>query len=78
MENEHKVKRGRKPLRRRFTPAATLCGLWRSRTNRSLRSCLAVSVPVMAVFLLLFNILTVALQVTGAEEEWGMFPLWWV
>lgn len=39
--------------------------------NRSLRSCLAVSVPVMAVFLLLFNILTVALQVTGAEEEWG-------
>ena len=65
-ENAPKVKRGRKPLRRRFTPAATLCGLWRSRTNRSLRSCLAVSVPVMAVFLLLFNILTVALQVTGA------------
>ena len=72
MENEHKVKRGRKPLRRRFTPTATLCGLWRSRTNRSLRSCLAVSVPVMAVSLLLFNILTVALQVTGAEEEWGL------
>lgn len=71
-ENAPKVKRGRKPLRRRFTPAATLCGLWRSRTNRSLRSCLAVSVPVMAVFLLLFNILTVALQVTGAEEEWGL------
>lgn len=71
-ENMPKVKRGRKPLRRRFTPAATLCGLWRSRTNRSLRSCLAVSVPVMAVFLLLFNILTVALQVTGAEEEWGL------
>ena len=71
-ENAPKVKRGRKPLRRRFTPAATLCGLWRSRTNRSLRSCLAVSVPVMAVFLLLFNILTVALQVTGAEEKWGL------
>ena len=71
-ENAPKVKRGRKPIRRRFTPAATLCGLWRSRTNRSLRSCLAVSVPVMAVFLLLFNILTVALQVTGAEEEWGL------
>ena len=71
-ENAPKVKRGRKPLRRRFTPAATLCGLWRSRTNRSLRSCLAVSVPVMAVFLLLFNILTVALQVTGAEDEWGL------
>ena len=68
-ENAPKVKRGRKPLRRRFTPAATLCGLWRSRTNRSLRSCLAVSVPVMAVFLLLFNILTVALQVTGAAEQ---------
>lgn len=67
-ENAPKVKRGRKPLRRRFTPVATLCGLWRSRTNRSLRSCLAVSVPVMAVFLLPFNILTVALQVTGAEE----------
>ena len=71
-ENAPKVKRGRKPLRWRFTPAATLCGLWRSRTNRSLRSCLAVSVPVMAVFLLLFNILTLALQVTGAEEEWGL------
>ena len=71
-ENMPNVKRGRKPLRRRFTPAATLCGLWRSRTNRSLSSCLAVSVPVMAVFLLLFNILTVALQVTGAEEEWGL------
>ena len=71
-ENMPKVKRRRKPIRRRFTPAATLCGLWRSRTNRSLRSCLAVSVPVMAVFLLLFNILTVALQVTGAEEEWGL------
>ena len=66
-ENMPKVKRGRKPLRWRFTPAATLCGLW-----RSLSSCLAVSVPVMAVFLLLFNILTVALQVTGAEEEWGL------
>ena len=26
----------------------------------------------LAVFLLLFNILTVALQVTGAEEEWGL------
>ena len=26
----------------------------------------------MAVFLLLFNILTVALQVTGAEEEWEL------
>lgn len=72
MENEQKVKRGRKPLRRRSIPAATLCGLWCSRANRSFRSCLAVSVPVMAVFLLLFNILTVALQVTGAEEEWGM------
>lgn len=72
VKNMSKVKRRRKPLRRRFTPAATLCGLWRSRTNRSLRSCLAVSVPVMAVFLLLFNILTVALQVTGAEEEWGL------
>lgn len=71
-ENMPNVKRGRKPLLRRFTPAATLCGLWRSRTNRSLSSCLAVSVPVMAVFLLLFNILTVALQVTGAEEEWGL------
>lgn len=71
-ENMPKVKRGRKPIRRRFTPAATLCGLWRSRTNCSLRSCLAVSVPVMAVFLLLFNILTVALQVAGAEEEWGL------
>ena len=72
VENMPKVKRGRKPIRRRFTPAETLCGLWRSRTNRSLRSCLAVSVPVMAVFLLLFNILTVALQVTGAEEEWEL------
>ena len=72
MENERKTMRGRKPLRRRSTPAATLCGLWRSRTNRSLRSCLAVSVPVMAVFLLLFNVLTVALQVTGADEEWGL------
>ena len=72
VKNMSKIKRGRKPLRWRFTPAATLCGLWRSRTNRSLRSCLAVSVPVMAVFLLLFNILTVALQVTGAEEEWGL------
>lgn len=71
-ENAPKVKRGRKPLRWRFTPAATLCGLWRSRTNRTLRSCLAVSVPVMAVFLLLFNMLTVALQVTGAAEEWGL------
>lgn len=71
-ENAPKVKRGRKHLRRRSSPAATLCGLWRSRTNRSLRSCLAVSVPVMAVFLLLFNILTVALQVTGAAEEWGL------
>ena len=71
-ENAPKVKRARKPLRRCFTPAATLCGLWRSRTNRSLSSCLAVSVPVMAVFLLLFNILTVALLVTGAEEEWGL------
>lgn len=71
-ENAPKVKRGRKPIRRRFTPAATLCGLWRSRTNRSFRSCLAVSVPIMAVFLILFNILTVALQVTGAAEEWGL------
>ena len=71
-ENMPKVKRGRKPLRRRFTPAATLCGLWRSRTNRCFRACLAVSVPVMAVFLLLFNILTLALQVTGAAEEWGL------
>lgn len=26
----------------------------------------------MAVFLLLFNILTLAVQVTGAEEEWGL------
>ena len=71
-ENAPKVKRGRKPLRRRSTPAATLCGLWRSRTNRSLRSCLAVSVPVMAVFLLLFNIFTVALHATGSAEEWGL------
>ena len=71
-ETMPKVTRGRKPIRRRFTPAETLCGLWRSRTNRSLRSCLAASVPVMAVFLLLFNILTVALLVTGAEEEWGL------
>ena len=59
-------------LLRRSTPAATLSGLWRGRTNRSFRSCLAVSVPVMAVFLLLFNILTIALQVTGTDEEWGL------
>ena len=71
-ENAQKSGRRRKPLRRRSTPAATLCGLWRSRTNRSFRSCLAVSLPVMAVFLLLFHILTLALQVTGAEEEWGL------
>ena len=55
-----------------FHPGGNPLRLWRSRTNRSLRSCLAVSVPVMAVFLPLFNILTVALQVTGAEEEWGL------
>ena len=71
-ENAKKGKHKRKPLRLLSTPAATLCSLWRGRTNRSFRSCLAVSVPVMAVFLLLFNILTIALQVTGAEEEWGL------
>lgn len=71
-ENAPKLRRGRRPLCRRSTPAATLCGLWRSRTNRCFRACLAVSVPVMAVFLLLFNILTLALQVTGAAEEWGL------
>ena len=62
----------RKTPLRRSTPAATLSGLWRGRTNRSFRSCLAVSVPVMAVFLLLFNIFTTALQVTGTDEEWGL------
>ena len=71
-ENAPKLRRRRRSLRRRSTPAATLCGLWRSRTNRCFRACLAVSVPVMAVFLLLFNILTLALQVTGAAEEWGL------
>ena len=71
-DNARKAKRGRRFLRRRSNPAAMLCGLWCSRTNRSLRSCLAVSVPVMAVFLLLFNVLTIALYFTGAEEEWGL------
>lgn len=71
-ESEKALRRARKPLLRRSSPAATLCALWHSRTNRSFRSCLRVSVPVMAVFLLLFNILTLAVQVTGAEEEWGL------
>ncbi len=44
----------------------------RSRTNRSLRSCLCCFRSRHGGFLLLFNILTVALQVTGAEEEWGL------
>ena len=71
-EAEPATRRGRKALRQRATPAETLCGLWRGRTNRCMRSCIRVSVPVATVFLLLFNLLHIALQVTGGEEEYGL------
>lgn len=67
-----KLGRRRSALRQCATPAATLCRLWRGRTNHCLRSCVRVSVPVVTVFLLLFNVLSISLRVTGGEEEYGL------
>ena len=71
-EDVQRVKRGGKPLRVGNTPVNSLCRLWRSRTNGSFRSCLAVSIPIMVIFLFLFNYLMLGLKVTGTAEEWAL------
>lgn len=56
-------------LKRRRSPAASLAGLWRQRTNRSFADCLAVSVPITTVFLLLLSLLLLNARAASEPPE---------
>lgn len=71
-ENTVAAKRDKKKLKLSGTQTTSLCSLWQRRTGEGLRDCLKVSISMMILFLLLFNILKLALNVAGADEKWGL------
>ena len=54
------------------TPAASLGKLWKQRTNKTFRTCLLVSVPIMTVFLIVFSYITLNMAYLTEEEEYEL------
>lgn len=51
------------------TPASSLGRLWKQRTNKTFRTCLMVSIPIMTVFLIVFSYITLNVgHLTEAAE----------
>lgn len=53
-------------------PSVALSRFWRSRTNGSLYNCLLITVPVMTIFLFLFNYLMLNIEVTTTAPEYEL------
>lgn len=53
-------------------PAAALSRFWRSRTNGSLYNCLLITIPVMTIFLFLFNYLMLDIEFITAAPEYEL------
>lgn len=52
------------------SPALSLAKLWCQRTNRVFRSCLCVSIPLISIFLFLFNYLMLNLSSVGKPPQY--------
>lgn len=59
-------------LKIKSTAEKTLTSLWRSRTNKTHRSCLAVIIPVMTVFLFLFSYLSLDIAFITEPPEYEL------
>lgn len=59
----------RKKIKITRSPVMSLTKLWRQRTNRVFRNCLCVSIPLISIFMFLFNYLTLNLTVVGEPSE---------
>lgn len=52
------------------SPALSLAKLWCQRTNKVFRSCLCVSIPLISIFLFLFNYLMLNLSAVGKPPQY--------
>lgn len=66
------VSAGRRPFDMTPPPSAALSRLWRRRTNGSLINCLLISVPVMTIFLFLFNYLVLDIEIMTAAPAYEL------
>ena len=71
-ENISNKKRRFKKLSIRSTPATSLGKLWKQRTNKTFRTCLLVSVPIMTVFLIVFSYITLNMDYLTEESEYEL------
>lgn len=55
------------------SPEKSLTAIWKQRTNREYRSCIAVAVPVMTIFLFLFGYLSLDIAMMEKPQE---YELW--
>lgn len=60
----------RKKLAFSRTPSRALAKLWRQRTNRVFQNCLCVSIPLVTVFLFIFQCLLLILSFTSTPAEY--------
>lgn len=61
-----------KPITITSPPTVALSRLWRSRTDGSLYNCLLISVPIMTVFLFLFNYQMLGIERATAAPEYEL------
>lgn len=66
------LKKTSKKLKEKAAPVKTLSSLWLQRTNKTHRSCLWVTVPIMTVFLFLFAYLSLDADYISASREYEL------
>lgn len=71
-ENISNKKRRFKKLAILSTPAASLGKLWKQRTNKTFRTCLLVSIPIMTMFLIVFSYMTLNMDYLTEDAEYEL------
>lgn len=69
-ENTLSKKFRKRKIRGGSTPATSLARLWCQRTNKVFLSCLSVSIPLISIFLFLFNYLMLNLSSVGKPPKY--------
>ena len=71
-DNISNKKRKFKKLSILSTPASSLGRLWKQRTNKTFRTCLMVSIPIMTVFLIVFSYITLNVDHLTDDAEYEL------
>lgn len=71
-EKKQILKQCKKEISARSSPVASLSNIWRRRTNGCFLNCLSVFIPIMAVFLFLFNYLIHDIEYVSAPPEYEL------